>query len=60
MLCLVAKGFLSFNPLESDLQCPNTVSFPVISVMDKEIYLLALNENRFRCVARALTIIDKD
>lgn len=59
------KGVLSFNPLESDAQYPDIVFFSVIIVMDKEIYLLhllppspkeiyllALNENRFGYMAR--------
>ena len=52
--------FLSFNPLECDSQCPDTVFFSVIRVEDKEIYLLALNENKFGYVARFMSITDKD
>lgn len=58
-LCVI-KGVVSFNPLESDAQCPDIVFFSIIRVMDKETYLLALNKNRFGCMARPMSIIDKD
>lgn len=56
----IKRFFKSFNPLESGSPYPDTVFFSIIRVMDEEIYLLALNENRFGCVVRPMSIIDKD
>lgn len=35
---------------------PGIVFFSVVKVMDKEIYFLALNKNRFGCVVRPMNI----